>query len=167
MSDIEKMAKVLCSANGELPERWEVYRERAEAILIEFRALRVISEAAAEKEVSVPEIVDSDEYIDVCVGVSGWRNADHGWIVEDDYRVAGEIWRVHKSDADPFPSKPHAHCVGGAKRFVGCKLHLGTGQLFMGSRPLGRFLAPPNFDRLLALIRPKFPEFVFPLQTTM
>jgi hypothetical protein len=33
-------------------------------------------------------------------------------------------------DAVSNPSNPHAHCVGGAKRFIGCKLHLGTAQLF-------------------------------------
>lgn len=166
MSDIEKMARALCSAKGEPPERWEAHREQAEAVLKEFRALKAVADAAAEREILVPEIVDSDEYVDICVGVSGWRNADEGWIVEDDYRVAGEVWRVHKGDADPYPSKPHAHCVGGAKRFIGCKLHLGTAQLFKSSRPLGRFLAPQNFERLLVLIRPKFPGVEFPLQTT-
>jgi hypothetical protein len=35
-----------------------------------------------------------------------------------------------KLDAVSNPSNPHAHCVGGAKRFIGCKLHLGTAQLF-------------------------------------
>jgi hypothetical protein len=42
-------------------------------------------------------------------------------------------------DAVSNPSNPHAHCVGGAKRFIGCKLHLGTAQLFKRSEPLGRF----------------------------
>lgn len=93
-------------------------------MLVEFKELKVIAEKAAEKEVLVPEIVENDEYVDVCVGESAWRNADQGWIVEDDYRVAGEVWRVHKSDADPHPSKPHAHCAGGAKRLIGCKLRL-------------------------------------------
>lgn len=37
----------------------------------------------------------------------------------------GEIWRIHKNDADPFPSSPHAHNLEN-----GLKLHLGTGELF-------------------------------------
>lgn len=77
--------------------------------------------------------------------------------------MAGEVWRVHKGDADPFPSRPHAHCVGGAKRFVGCKLHLGTAQLYSGRDALGLFLAPKQFERLIELIRPKFPGLILPL----
>ncbi|MES2521400.1 MAG: hypothetical protein V4617_01790 [Gemmatimonadota bacterium] len=36
-----------------------------------------------------------------------------------------EQWRIHKNDADPFPSNPHAHCLG-----YPLKLHLGTGVLY-------------------------------------
>jgi hypothetical protein len=79
-------------------------------------------------------------------------------------RSVEKIWRVNKSDPDPFPSNPHAHCIGGSGRFVGCKLHLGTGELYDSSnKPLGRYLYKKQFERLLELIQPKFPEVVFPL----
>lgn len=106
----------------------------------------------------------SEQFITVCCGVSLWTKANGRLHLEEDYRVAGEVWRVHKNDADPYPSRPHAHCIGGARRFVGCKLHLGTRQLFTGSNePLDRFLAQAQFDRLIELISPKFPEIVLPL----
>ena len=84
---------------------------------------------------------ESSDLVTVCVGVTGWLNsARDWWIAEDDYRVNGEVWRVHKFDADPFPSRPHAHCVSGAKRFVGRKLHLGTRELFIGHQSTGDHL---------------------------
>ena len=108
-------------------------------------------------------IEDHVDYVDVCVGFAQWRLADGRWILEEDFKVAGEVWRVHKSDADPYPSNPHAHCIAGTKRFVGCKLHLGTAELFNGNTPLGRFLHQAQFDRLIQLIRPKFPGVTLPL----
>jgi hypothetical protein len=108
-------------------------------------------------------VMETDAFIDICVGVSGWQKLDGRFIIEDDFRVAGEIWRVHKSDADPYPSNPHAHCVDGAKRFIGCTLHLGTRELFRGRRALGRYLHEKQFDMLLDAVRPKFPGVTFPL----
>lgn len=106
---------------------------------------------------------ETDEYVDVCVGVSQWQTGDGRHILEEDYRVSGEVWRVHKSDADPYPSNPHAHCVGGSQRFVGRTLHLGTAELFDKRKGLGRYLEKHQFERLLELIRPKFPHLTFPL----
>lgn len=40
-------------------------------------------------------------------------------------KVKGEIWEIHKNDADPFPSNPHAHNYE-----QDVKLHLGTGDLY-------------------------------------
>jgi hypothetical protein len=48
-------------------------------------------------------------------------------------KSAGEVWRVHKNDADPFPSNPHAHNLES-----GLKLHLGTGELFLKRQPAGK-----------------------------
>ncbi|MEM5433476.1 conserved hypothetical protein [Cupriavidus taiwanensis] len=105
-------------------------------------------------------VVDNGKYVDVCVGAATWKTRDGRYILEEDFKVSGEVWRVHKSDADPYPSNPHAHCVGGAKR---CTLHLGTAQLYRKRDALGRFLEPSQFERLLELIRPKFPGIIFPL----
>jgi hypothetical protein len=44
----------------------------------------------------------------------------------------GQIWRIHKNDADPFPSNPHAHNLE-----TGLKLDLSTGALYLGSKPAG------------------------------
>ena len=109
-------------------------------------------------------VADTGDHIDIDLGEAQWRSPDGRWIVEKDYRVAGEVWRVHKGDADPYPSKPHAHCVGGAQRFIGCTLHLGTAELYRGREPQGRFLDHKQFNRLIELIRPKFPGLVLPLQ---
>jgi hypothetical protein len=108
-------------------------------------------------------VSETDDFIDVTVGVAEWTTSNGLFIAEEDYRVSGEVWRVHKGDADPYPSKPHAHCIGGAQRFVGRKLHLGTAELFDGRRALGRFLYRKQFDALIELIRPKFPGVTLPL----
>jgi hypothetical protein len=73
-------------------------------------------------------VADTDRYIDATMGLLEMVLPNGYAILEEDYRIKGEVWRVHKGDADPYPSKPHAHCVGGAKRFVGLTLHLGTGE---------------------------------------
>lgn len=109
-------------------------------------------------------VQDSGDYVDVCIGVAQWQLPDGRYIVEKDFRVSGEVWRVHKNDADPFPSSPHAHCIGGAKRFIGCTLHLGTGALFRQRESLGRRLESKQFARLIELIRPKFPGITLPLK---
>lgn len=109
-------------------------------------------------------IEDTDDYVSICVGNAQWTNAEGLFILEEDFNVDGEIWRVHKADPDPYPSNPHAHCIAGAKRFVGCKLHLGTAGLYDSkNKPLGRFLHQKQFDRLIELIRPKFPHLTLPL----
>jgi len=110
-------------------------------------------------------VENTDEYISICVGNAQFTMADGRFILEEDFNVNGEIWRVHKNDPDPYPSKPHAHCIAGANRFVGCKLHLGTAELYKGRDPLGRFLSRGQFDRLIELIRPKFPGLTLPLPT--
>ena len=110
-------------------------------------------------------IDDTDSYVDVCVGVLRMQLPDGSYYFEKDYRVKGEVWRVHKSDADPFPSMPHAHCIAGTQRFVGCTLHLGTRELFKKRDNLGKLLEQKQFDRLIELIQPKFPNIELPLKT--
>ena len=112
-------------------------------------------------------VAETPGEIDIDVGVSAWQRMDSDrYILEEDYKVSGDIWRVHLNDADPFPSKPHAHCIGGTKRFIGKKLHLGTGQLYdNANKALGRRLASGQFQRLIELIRPKFPDIELPLKT--
>jgi len=107
---------------------------------------------------------DTPDFVDATVGTLEMVIADGRAIIETDYRVKGEVWRVHKSDADPYPSSPHAHCIAGAKRFVGLTLHLGTAELFDGRKALGRYMHPGQFERLVEMIQPKFPDIELPLQ---
>jgi hypothetical protein len=92
-----------------------------------------------------------------------FENADGRFLIQKDYKVAGEVWQVHKGDADPFPSCPHAHCVGGKQRFIGLKLHLGSRELFDGRKSIGLYLPRKPFERLIKLIQPKFPNINLPL----
>ena len=47
------------------------------------------------------------------------------FIEKKKYRVMGEVWIIHKNDADPFPSSPHAHNY--EQNLV---MHLGNGRMF-------------------------------------
>ncbi len=67
-------------------------------------------------------------------------------------KASGEVWRVHKNDADPFPSNPHAHNLDS-----GLKLHLGTGELF-----LKRQLAGKIQSKDLLAIRAQLTKFTLP-----
>jgi hypothetical protein len=53
-------------------------------------------------------------------------------INEEQVKFKGEKWIVHKNDADPLPSRPHAHNYES-----GLKLHLGNGNLYDGTRIAG------------------------------
>ena len=46
-------------------------------------------------------------------------------LTEKTLKVKGEIWQIHKNDADPFPSVPHAHNYA-----AGVAMDLGTGEMF-------------------------------------
>jgi hypothetical protein len=50
-------------------------------------------------------------------------------------KIKGEVWFVHKCDAHPFPSNPHAHNYD-----RDLKMHLGTGDIYEGRKrvPCGR-----------------------------
>ncbi|MBD8876193.1 hypothetical protein [Roseibium polysiphoniae] len=106
----------------------------------------------------------TDDYIDIAIVQMALCDDKDRRLFEKDYRVGGEIWRVHKFDADPFLSNPHAHCIDGSKRFVGLKMHLGNAELFRGANSTGRFLDKKQFESLINLIRPKFPDIIFPLE---
>ena len=51
---------------------------------------------------------------------------------KENVKVSGEIWVIHKNDADPFPSSPHAHNYG-----QNVKLHLGNGCLYRKRQHVG------------------------------
>lgn len=66
---------------------------------------------------------------------------------EQKLKSGGEIWKIHKYDADPFPSNPHAHNVE-----TGLKLHLGTGELFEKTISRGR-IPCKSLRKLRQLVR--------------
>lgn len=57
--------------------------------------------------------------------------AEYG-LYEELVKHKGEQWFIHKHDADPFPSNPHAHNYE-----KGLKLHLGNGRLYFGTKQVG------------------------------
>jgi hypothetical protein len=106
---------------------------------------------------------ETDDSITVCLGVAEWVDAAGHSLFEKDFKAGGEVWRVHKYDPDPLPSNPHAHCVGGARRYVGGKLHLGTAELYHDGKATGRYLPRKHFDQLIELTKRKFPGLTLPL----
>lgn len=73
---------------------------------------------------SRPEIVCEIELMDSIIPPQTPR-----LLIEQTVKVKGEVWTVHKNDADPWPSNPHAHNYE-----AGLTLHLGTGELFNKQR---------------------------------
>lgn len=53
-------------------------------------------------------------------------------IYEELIKNKGERWLIHKYDADPFPSNPHAHNTES-----NLKLHLGNGDLYLKKKKVG------------------------------
>jgi len=106
---------------------------------------------------------DDQEFIEVQMQRTIWIAPDGRAFIQKDFRVGGELWRINKYDADPFPSSSHAHCVDGSTRIIGCKLHLGTRELCRGRQPLGRYLEERQFLRLIELIRPNLPGIQLPI----
>jgi hypothetical protein len=69
-------------------------------------------------------------------------------LLEAQVKHKGEKWAIYKSDADPFPSNPHAHNYES-----GLKLHLGNGALYLKKKIVGQ-LSKKN----LKLLRTKISE---------
>lgn len=74
-------------------------------------------------------------------------------IIEQTIKNKGEVWVIHKTDADPFPSSPHAHNYES-----GIKIHLGTGELFKKRELIG-FLE----CKKLILLRKKIKNHILPI----
>jgi hypothetical protein len=94
--------------------------------------------------------------------VTQWLTLAGDWIDEADVYAGGMKWRIHLSDADRFPSSPHAHCIAGQRRHIGCKLHLGTGVLYSDRTPWKK-MGKDDFLTLIKKVQPKFPGIRLPL----
>ena len=79
-----------------------------------------------------------------------------GLLIEQTIKTGGEIWRIHKNDADPFPSVPHAHNLE-----TGVVLHLGTGDLYNKKREVIKNIGCKS----LLAIRVKLSGFALPETT--
>jgi hypothetical protein len=53
-------------------------------------------------------------------------------LFEQQVKHKGEVWVIHKNDADPHPSSPHAHNYD-----ANLKLHLGNGDLYAHTTRVG------------------------------
>lgn len=95
-----------------------------------------------------PEIIDRIE-LDESILPDGIPKL----LTEQTIKVKGEVWVIHKCDADPFPSTPHAHNFES-----GISLHLGTGEFFQRRRSKG-FL---NCKRLI-FVREKIKGHELPI----
>ena len=79
-------------------------------------------------------------------------------LIEADVKLKGEIWTVHKYDADPFPSNPHGHNYARA-----LKLHLGNGSLYQNkSRVSCARMPAKNLMKLRDLVLQKNSTIVLP-----
>ncbi|SDP13008.1 hypothetical protein SAMN05428975_0416 [Mucilaginibacter sp. OK268] len=73
------------------------------------------------------------------------------------FRENGSVWIIHKNDADPFPSNPHAHKLDS---FV--KLHLGNGKLYRKTQVYGQ-LPKKELERLRDKIAKGMKDIVLPV----
>jgi len=85
------------------------------------------------------------EFVESPIPSGTMRRLDEVTIKRD-----GCIWRIHKNDADPFPSNPHAHNVES-----GLTLDLSNGDLFFGSRPTGKSVAKKHLEFIRAAAEAK------------
>ena len=74
-------------------------------------------------------------------------------LTEQTIKIKGEVWRVHKSDVDSFPSMPHAHNYE-----TGVVLDLGSGDMYDNNR---KRIGAIGCKRLL-LIRGKLTDISLP-----
>ncbi len=107
MGDVENLARVLAEHGGDAPEAWNAYAGKAEVILADMKRLRDKIEATSI-------FAETDDHIDLRIGLLQWRDSDGMWISEnddnlsgaivraDDYRVSGGVWRVHQGDRTRF-----------------------------------------------------------------
>jgi len=63
-------------------------------------------------------ITDTIDFVEVELGTAQLCDAQGRFHVEKDFKVSGEVWRIHKNDTDPFPSRPHAHCASADAVFI-------------------------------------------------
>lgn len=71
-------------------------------------------------------------------------------------KIGGEIWDVHKTDKDPFPSNPHAHNLESKY-----KVDLSNGDLYRKTNKIGN-MRRKEFLLLRELIAKKIKDIILP-----
>jgi hypothetical protein len=106
----------------------------------------------ADYKFNFPELIATIEFHDTILPDNVPRRMD-----EQEIKHKGEIWVIHKNDADPWPSNPHAHNME-----QGYKLHLGNGDLYdYKNQPLKKKIS----KKYLLAIREKAGKIALPALT--
>ncbi|MCK5243319.1 hypothetical protein KAR34_12800 [bacterium] len=69
--------------------------------------------------------MSNDDIIEIDLGYSPISDKCRRRLDEVTIKKDGQVWRIHKNDSDPFPSKPHAHNLESR-----LKMDLSTGNLY-------------------------------------
>lgn len=72
-------------------------------------------------------------------------------------KIDGHIYKIYKNDLDPLPSQPHAHDL-----IEHVKIHLGTGEKYRNSWPIGKKLHRKDLKELRAMIHQQMPDLTLP-----
>ncbi|QNV06448.1 hypothetical protein [Shewanella algae] len=103
-------------------------KEFAELALIEWTSEEILQTVKDTKVISSKPIIEEEIILNESIIPDGVMRT----FLEEQVKFKGERWIIHKYDADPFPSNPHAHNYE-----AGLKLHLGNGGLYHGSELSG------------------------------
>lgn len=123
----EAAALLAAERDGERPDPGLIGQELADKFAVEQIDLlsydltpHLIAEIVHDRPLVGPEVLLEIELDSSILGDNVPRKLE-----ERTVKAAGEVWRIHKNDADPFPSNPHAHSLD-----TGLKLDLSTGELY-------------------------------------
>ncbi len=73
--------------------------------------------------------MSKEDFVEIDLGYSPIPDSCRRRLDEVTVKKNGHIWRIHKNDPDPFPSKPHAINIEN-----GHKMDLSTGDLYFGKQ---------------------------------
>lgn len=109
----------------------------------------------------------------VCVGRARFVDAKGEPVELKSWRVGGDLWCVERAtewdrekskSVRVSPPRLNAYCISGGADLTMLELDLGTQRLTSRvSGPLDRYLDQSQFDRLIGLVKPKFPDIDLPL----
>ncbi|WP_143748575.1 hypothetical protein [Chromohalobacter canadensis] len=131
-------AKTILGERGIYLSESEIYEYLLESPDIDEHENLILKEMSAEyiadsvgsqyRENAEPEVVDEVEFPESILpsGIPVFRTSQQ-------VKIKGEKWVIHKNDADPFPSNPHAHNY--QENLV---VHLGNGMVYRRRKHVGK-----------------------------